>query len=574
MEEETYQEIVEMFTSLLRSTLDTFYQGQVPPEVRDILGVTTLEEMAQVYYDYPSVAKYIPKYRGVIHDVFAHWPEDAEMPFLVAPSAPGQVLLEQTVTSFLNESAEDLEIKYQAIRQDTAIPKSWLEEVSEEPNLRASDLAGIDARAELGGLFVGEDFLYEAAETLHKKLGSRVTQQLDKLVEQGYISYYPPTYHAEALADALTTYQPPNSPWSLIEPGEVSPTVSMLYPEPTLVPLATPPSNPPLNLTPVKPHVTVQEAKRLGSESSQAYNFLNEMKFAQLKELAHSIDAKTFRTKEATINSILNKLPTIPMGRLPPLLQQVSELIAPYQATQHLEEMPIKQLEHLYVEETGQKPIPKQEMVQAIREAESTRVKSRPTSPLTTTETSLLLPWREALQTHPPEEVANALGMVVPPGHNIKKYIQDNLVAYSPVIADPYNQPLTLEQIATNPDPGQLLSHYTDSDLFALMGIYPPYNSRRQLIQRMVTSLSEPIFFMPTELRCANGIEGRTSNNSIAFGTVADYDCFTPQQLIKGYNNGTLTLPNGYRVSPANLIELRELAAANPAYGALFRALE
>jgi len=504
---------------------------------------------ASKVYDFPDVAKHYIDYQTIIEQVYHDFPSDL-YPYFYAPSRPGQVLLDQQVEQLLTYSPEELEDMFQAVQEDTSVPSSWIHMVKEETQDRPTHIAALLARIRLGGILVGEQEL--------NKLIDKISQLLPSQVDY-YLSNIKPRYHGgypdQALADMIIGYNMTNLLQEIegIEPPVVA----------NLVPLASPPSNPSLNLNRTQPLIT-QQGRQL------AFNYLNAMKFSDLKELAKSLRLENTgvrASKEEIIDNILHYLSTAAPGTLSPTLKQVHNLLVganPTNRVERLAESP--NIQQTYQQQTKQtKPETRSQMVQAIREAESTHVKARP-SPLATPQIDPLAVWYQALQTHSPEQVASALGMVVPPGFDIKTYIENNLADYSPVIVDGYTEPLTIQQIANNPS---VLNHYTDNDVFNLMGIYPPYNSRKQLIQRLITSLTTPMFFMPINMKCANG----NRDNAIAFGTAVDYDCFTPRELIQGYRNGVLTLPGGYKASRSNVQELRELAKVNPNFQELYRVL-
>ena len=525
------------FVDILRQELSRYYEGEPPMPANKV-------------YDFPDIAKHYIDYRDIIEDIYRNFPHEL-YPYFYAPSRPGQTLLDQQTEQLLTYPVEELEDMFQAIQQDTSVPMSWIQMVNEETEQRPRHIAELLARIRLGGTFVGEEKMQQLIDRISQLLPSRVDYYLANIKPRYYGSH-----PDQALADMIIGYNISN----LLEEIEgIKPPAKIA----NLVPLASPPSNPSLNLNRTQPLIT-QQGRQL------AFNYLDAMKFSDLKELAKSIRLESTgarANKEGIVNAILQYLTTAAPGTLSPILRQIHNLLvsaSPSNQVERLVESP--NLQQTYQQQTKQTiPETRPQMVQAVREAESTHVKARP-SPEATPQIDPLAVWYQALETHSPEQVASALGMVVPPDSDVKTYIENNLAAYSPVIVNGYTEPLTIEQIANNPS---VLNHYSDNDLFNLMGIYPPYNTRQQLIQRLTTSLTTPIFFMPINMKCANG----NRDNAIAFGTAVDYDCFTPQELIQGYRNGVLILPNGYKVSQSNVQELRELAKVNPGYQELYRVL-
>ena len=542
------------FTRALRDSVYEYYAEEGYPLA--LFGVNSLDKLTASFYDYPDVASQLPEYRRIIEDAYSLLESDSP-PYTIAPSRPGQRSLDVVYHRFYDDyTAEQLEEMYQAIHQTTRIPQSWVDDVADDQD-RTSHLASILARDELG--FLIDDRAGDIAIIRDRISDPR--RYLDRLVEMGIISYYPTESLTEALTDVIIGYwdRVPESFRSLLVEPKIEPINAVL------VPLAIPPANPPLNLT--------RPSRVVNSQGRQlAINYLMSLPFPTVKELATSISLKPRRTKEESVTELIDRLTRLPYGSLPPQLKEVYDMInKPTSPTtvERLEELPTEQLRNLYISETGQTtPETRQEMVQAIREAESTKVTSAPSSSYATTITDPLQPWREALAYYPPEEVADSLGMVVPPGHEDKKYIEDNLAAYSPVIVDRADKLMTLDEIEQSPDIGEVLSHYTDRDLMEMLGIYPPYNSRKQLVDRLTESFHQPIFFMPLVPRCANG----DREDAIAFGTVHEYDCFTPQELISHIRNGKIVI-RGYTVPRDTVNELKELAKALPQYSAIYQAV-
>lgn len=209
----------------------------------------------------------------------------------------------------------------------------------------------------------------------------------------------------------------------------------------------------------------------------------------------------------------------------------------------------------LYNSDPPRKPIKGQ---QGIRQylSRTTPVERRHESPMHE--------WYQRINTYGPTQVAEALGMVVPPGMDVRAYVLDNLEAYRDAIEEPASNPVSVFQLSRSPTPGNILDHYTDADLFSMLGVYVAYNSRQQLIHRLVNVVSGQGFFVPLNGQCqgAERLGSAATQGEVAYGSLLEYQCYSVRQLEDGIrrdNYGTyLELPDGTEIT--NLTPLRELA--------------
>jgi hypothetical protein len=550
---------IDTFIGYLSRAIREVYLGAYPTYLTNEINPDTI---ARAFYDYPDVAARLPLYDEVVTKALDMWSREYHYPYTMAPSRPGQVQLDELADTYLDKvryPLSYLEEMYSAIKETGQLPESWINDVPTDPEERPGSIAVLIARKELG-FYIGEETRKDFIERVSGIVRGNATAYLDELVRLGIISSYPKLYQVEALADVIIGYRDkiPRDILAIFEPHRVRP------PQLRLVPLAKPPAP---SYTPRPPASVTPQTQQF------AYNFLSSLPASTIKEMAASLGMRPKKSKDETVTEIIESLPYIPRGTLTPRLREVYDILTnavnPTTEVEELEELPIQQLRQLYVTETQRTtPATRQQMVQEVTEAESSRVTSTPASSYATTMTDPLQPWREALQYYPPSEVVASLGMVVPPDHEDRDYIERNLVAYSPVIVDHYTQPLTPEQVAHMPNLADVLSHYTDQELFSMLGVYVPYYNRQQLITRLASAAVTPTFFMPLVPRCANG----NRNISIAFGTISSYECLSPEELLSFYHNGVLDI-GGYRFTPQQLNELRELARVVPEYSSVYRAL-
>lgn len=142
-----------------------------------------------------------------------------------------------------------------------------------------------------------------------------------------------------------------------------------------------------------------------------------------------------------------------------------------------------------------------------------------------------------------PELLANALSVVIPPNQDYG-YLLDNILDYRWCLnlPSPEDDQLLLSRALTGRELTLLLRRYTDQRLFELLQIYIPYESRRQLIDRLASLLSgEVSFFMPLVRRCTNSqtyLGESTANTDlfmVAYGDYFDYRCYEEQEFLMNF---------------------------------------
>lgn len=193
-----------------------------------------------------------------------------------------------------------------------------------------------------------------------------------------------------------------------------------------------------------------------------------------------------------------------------------------------------------------------------------------------------------ALQIQPASEILSAIQMIVPPGMNGEQYLRDNIVDYVPVLTRTVTGPVSKMTLIQNPNNGvALLSQYTDSELFDTLGVYVPYASRRELVERLANLAVRDSFFVPLDRNCRNetlasGIPSSDPNiEVIGYGTLINYECYDPRTLIEGIvREGEGAAYGMFIVGPNNeeffgdqIDRLSDLARVYPALSDLYQAL-
>jgi len=168
------------------------------------------------------------------------------------------------------------------------------------------------------------------------------------------------------------------------------------------------------------------------------------------------------------------------------------------------------------------------------------------------------------------EQVANAVGMLVPIGSDLQSYVSNNIIDYRWCITDrpsieDDNFIKEYRGGLTNGELIELLRRYRDPDLFQLLELYVAADSRRQLLEKLASYLNGvAMFFVPLVRRCYNSetyLGEPTSNMDvfmIAYGTYQRYRCYEIEELIQNAKPDTIDLPD-YVIEPEDLDGLQRL---------------
>jgi len=141
--------------------------------------------------------------------------------------------------------------------------------------------------------------------------------------------------------------------------------------------------------------------------------------------------------------------------------------------------------------------------------------------------------------TIPTIDLAQSIGMIIPPNVDPNSYFQDNVIQYQYILTrDPTSTPsLTLNDF--NKD---ILKYYTDNEIFNILNVYVPYYSRSDIYDLLINLKTEPNFFVPLKRNCLNpstlvNVENTNDPNVfiIAYGTLTDYNCFDIDDLLGSF---------------------------------------
>ena len=136
------------------------------------------------------------------------------------------------------------------------------------------------------------------------------------------------------------------------------------------------------------------------------------------------------------------------------------------------------------------------------------------------------------------QQLADALGMVVPSGMSIETYFLDNITHYSNALERPPTiQAFTPSIVRNRVLP---LNLYTDKELILYFNAHINYQSRLELLTNLRRALTEPMFFIVSDPKTRSCINTQSAFlNSvkdpdiwvISFGTLFDYVCYEPLEL-------------------------------------------
>uniref|UniRef100_A0A6C0BPA8 Uncharacterized protein n=1 Tax=viral metagenome TaxID=1070528 RepID=A0A6C0BPA8_9ZZZZ len=162
-----------------------------------------------------------------------------------------------------------------------------------------------------------------------------------------------------------------------------------------------------------------------------------------------------------------------------------------------------------------------------------------------------VLPYYNALQTTPVDQIIQLMRIVVPPyitdDQSKVAYIRNNINDYANVVrSSGRTQPVSKQQLMTMPNVEQFLDMFTDVEIVGMTQAVPPYESRRELVTGAGALTREVGAFIPTSRDCrnspSNGIDlnNPSSVNVIAVGLLDSYDCYSIQELARGVTIDTM----------------------------------
>lgn len=144
-------------------------------------------------------------------------------------------------------------------------------------------------------------------------------------------------------------------------------------------------------------------------------------------------------------------------------------------------------------------------------------------------------------------EYGAKIGMIIPPTNEHKvDYFWTNVTQYDRVMirerTEKLDKNLLSGEMLTDDEVGQLLSHYTDQEIFAYTGIYIPYTSRGNLIAKITNARRVKTFFIPTVRSCINQTTITTLDETndpnqfiVGYGTIFSYYCYNFDDFLENF---------------------------------------
>jgi len=174
-------------------------------------------------------------------------------------------------------------------------------------------------------------------------------------------------------------------------------------------------------------------------------------------------------------------------------------------------------------------------------------------------------------------QLANSMGMVIPPDVNPRDYIKSNMIRYVNVVSRPSVMPPILDVLR---QPGTLrefnnaVKQYSDIELIQAVGYTAPFRNRVELIERIHDMLTETAFFILQAIDLTRVINTETTLFEnfnellppfIAFGMVFRYRIYSLDELNTAFGNEGDNIRFSVPESPQRQFDssdLRSLATA------------
>lgn len=140
------------------------------------------------------------------------------------------------------------------------------------------------------------------------------------------------------------------------------------------------------------------------------------------------------------------------------------------------------------------------------------------------------------------------IGMIIPPTNPHKRhYFWNNITKYRyiltrPKTIGPLDKTLLTAGLLANDEAKSLLRNYTDQEIFGYTGVYIPYSSREDILNKVISVRRSPQFFVPTVRTCANEETITTFDDTIdpnvfiiAYGTMFEYFCYNLEDFEESF---------------------------------------
>lgn len=158
---------------------------------------------------------------------------------------------------------------------------------------------------------------------------------------------------------------------------------------------------------------------------------------------------------------------------------------------------------------------------------------------------SPLEPFVLSLGQRPIDEIADGVGMIIPPGADKRNYFRENLIRYKKIFTRrPGLSPPTPEQF-TQLRTGHVayLESFTDMELFTSLGVYISYSSRQELINQLISLRTGNSFFIPLSRQRCNNKQTLLYNDTndpnlflIGYGNLMSYLGYEIEELLGSFH--------------------------------------
>ncbi len=130
------------------------------------------------------------------------------------------------------------------------------------------------------------------------------------------------------------------------------------------------------------------------------------------------------------------------------------------------------------------------------------------------------------LDKYDPATISTQLGMIIPPqySNNLRGYIESNIVKYSSYLTRGKIEvaPLNILHLVPLEQLIEYFSKFTDTEIFNMIGIYVPYSSRTELVNNIISTITEQQFMYP----CCRNIDRSINKVTVTLTDVTDQNTF------------------------------------------------
>ena len=143
------------------------------------------------------------------------------------------------------------------------------------------------------------------------------------------------------------------------------------------------------------------------------------------------------------------------------------------------------------------------------------------------------------------DDLADNVGMIIPPGATKTTYFRDNLIRYRKIFTRrPGLPPPTPEQLVQlRTGHVAYLESFTDMELFTSLGVYVSYTSRPELINQLISLRTGNSFFIPLSRQRCNNKQTLLYNETndpnlflIGYGNLVSYLGYEIEELLGSFH--------------------------------------